>query len=786
MSAILRKALANRNILAGVFLAALVCAMYLPNLGSYAFWDPWEPHYAQVAKEMADHRTWMDPTYRGQTHWWSKPILPLWSLRLSFAMFGVDGPDSPILHFAGRFPIFIFALLGVLLTFRWVSRLFGRRAGIFSAIILASSPMYALLAHQVMFDMPFVSLCAASVGYYFLSRSPEGKPGDIVVFYVLAGLAFLSKWLLALFIPAGILLSFLIIRWDSGFFRRVGFKHWLVTGLVFVATGIYFFLSLSDPLFAAMLMVCVLAFLLVYWMGRDSVSQSGTASRFFWIGFGAFILIVAPWHVFMIVKHGWPFVREAVVYHHFDRAAGTIGKPEATFDVYVKQLAFALYPWITLLPVAFVKFLKWGAADLEGKGQKSLWVFLAAAVPYAAFSMFQTKFHHYIFPVVPFLAVMIGVYLDRAADMHDRAWMRLSVMLAFPVGAMLLADIMHEYKWFVHMFDYYYGWPLPAQLNPYPFFAAIGALWLLILAWLFFRTRVGVSVFVSMAVVAISMTVFLTAWILPRVTRTFTLEPLYRAYMRESGGKAPIAQYNGWLSRSASFYFDNRVEDLSKADQPNLDRAIHFLQRPGRTFMILGAGFGRDCRSLLADLRPKVKKRLGKSLYVVFDQHPFACLVSTERDPKGQKKLEQKIMTKLPDGVKRLQVDFDHKIMLVGYKLKPEEVKRGGKFTISYFFRCLSPVGDDWLVFIHGDGPQGGAHRVFGDHTPVEGLYPTSEWKPGEIIQDDYEMVVPANYPYDSFTLWMGFWKGPKRLPVSNKHQHDGANRVRTALVKIQ
>jgi 4-amino-4-deoxy-L-arabinose transferase-like glycosyltransferase len=110
-------------------LILFVCLLYLPRLGSYAFWDPWEPHYAQVAKEMADHGTWMDPWYRGQANWWSKPILPLWLLRASFAAFGITDPLDPQVHLAGRLPIFLVSLLGVLLCFGWVSRLFGRRAG---------------------------------------------------------------------------------------------------------------------------------------------------------------------------------------------------------------------------------------------------------------------------------------------------------------------------------------------------------------------------------------------------------------------------------------------------------------------------------------------------------------------------------------------------------------------------------------------------------------------------------------------------------------------------------
>ncbi len=786
MGARLRKLASNRDLVICLLLAGFVAAIYLPNLGSYAFWDPWEPHYAQVVKEMGDHGSWMDTWYRGQNRWWSKPILPLWLVRTSFVLFGIEGPSDPWIHFAGRLPIMLLGLMGILLTFGWVSRLYDRRTGVYSAVVLATCPMYAMLAHQIMFDLPFVSFCASAIGYYFVARSPQGKPVHLYAFYILTGFAFLSKWLLAFFIPIGILVSFLVIRMDLGFFRRVGKNYWIGSAVFLAACGSYFFVQVNELFFAAMLTVVVIALLAVFLMGRDAAVGMQAAPRVLWFAFGSMLLIIMPWHLFMIGEHGWAFVREAVVYHHFERAAGTIGKPEGTFDVFFKQIAFASFPWVSLLPAAFLRLLRWGPEDLEGKGQRNLLVLLAAIVPWAAFSLFQTKFHHYIFPVIPFLAVMIGVYLARCHKQSDHAWMRLSVMLSLPVAAVLLLDILHDYKWFVHMFDYYYGWPMPRQLNPYPFFGVIGGSWLLVLAWLFFRRKIGTGSFVALAAIASALVVFLTAWVMPKVTNTFTQESLYRAYQKESGGKAAIAQYNSWLSRSVSFYFDNQAVDLSKSDQPNVQKAIDFLRRTGKSYIIMGAGHGRDCKTLLASLRPEVRKQLGKSLYVVYDGHPFSCLVSTERDQAGEKRVSQSKLTELPDDIKRMRVNFDNKIELLGWKLSAPESSPGEKFTISYFFRCLAPVEDDWLVFIHGDGPQGGSHRVFGDHAPMGGLYPSSEWKVGEILRDDYEMVVPANYPYQRFTLFMGWWKGQERLPVNQSHQHDGNNRVRTANIGIQ
>jgi len=777
----------RKDLLAAVFLVLLFSALYLPRLGSYAFWDPWEPHYSQVALEMHEHGTWMEPWYRGQNRWWSKPILPLWLLRGSFALFGVEDPADPWLHFAGRLPIVLVALLGLVLTYLWVSRLTNRRTGMYAALVLGTCPMYLLLAHQVMFDLPFIVFVSTGLGYYFVARSEAGRPRHLYFFYALLGLAFLCKWLLAFFIPAGIWISECVLRWDKGVFKRIGLGN-LMGGLgATMAVGGLFLLWLPDKAFAGMLTVVVLSLVLVWWMGQDAAGERGWQRRHAWFSFALGLAIILPWHLFMIIKHGWPFVREAVIYHHFERAAGTIGKPEGTFDVFFKQIAFGTYPWIALLPAALWGLLGKTREELAGGGERrELRLVLAVLVPWTAFSLFQTKFHHYIAPVVPFLAVLIAVGLDRLGDQPNRGKMRLCAMLAVPVAAVMMLDILHDYSPFVHLFDYYYGWPLPRELNPYPLFTVLGGIWLGLMLWLFFRWKIGPGTVGLLWLPAAALGVTLTAWIMPAVTPTFTQYPLYQAYLKESGGRAPVAQYNGWLSRSVSFYFRNQAVDLSRGDQPNLERALEFLARPARSFLILGAGYGRDCKSLLASLRPEVRKRLGKSLYVVFDDHPFSCLASTQRDPEGEKRLQENLLQSLPAGVHRASVDFDGKIELLGWQVEPQEVEQGQEFVVSYYFRCRAPVGDDWLVFIHGDGPQGGAHRIFGDHAPLGGLYPTSEWQPGQLIRDSYRMVVPANYPYRNFTLWMGFWKGPRRLPVSQKFMHDGANRVRTAVVRVK
>jgi len=54
------------------------------------------------------------------------------------------------------------------------------------------------------------------------------------------------------------------------------------------------------------------------------------------------------------------------------------------------------------------------------------------------------------------------------------------------------------------------------------------------------------------------------------------------------------------------------------------------------------------------------------------------------------------------------------------------------------------------------------------DHYAVGGLYPTSNWKKGEVIKDELSMQIDANFPVGPSKLWLGFfdakaWKDDKK-----------------------
>src|SRR5450432_2330245 len=149
--------------------------LYLPMQGSYSLSDPWETHYGEVAREMLSRNDWIS-TWWAQDGWfWSKPVLDFWMQALAMGMFGVnyrpgmmlatnDAGHTPWPEWAVRMPVFVLTIVALYFLYKGVAKVFGRRAGMVGALILATMPQWFLLAHQTITDMPLVATLSTAMG----------------------------------------------------------------------------------------------------------------------------------------------------------------------------------------------------------------------------------------------------------------------------------------------------------------------------------------------------------------------------------------------------------------------------------------------------------------------------------------------------------------------------------------------------------------------------------------------------------------------------------------------
>jgi 4-amino-4-deoxy-L-arabinose transferase-like glycosyltransferase len=168
----------------GFWVVALGIVTALPMLGAFSLVDPWETHYAEVAREMIERRDFVSPWWANEGWFMSKPVLVFWLESVSMMVLGVrSGPDQILAgafasgaahpEWAVRMPAFVLAVVGAYILYNGVSRTCSRRAGFAGAAILLTMPGYALLSHQALTDMPLVASVAASLG--FLLRALETR-----------------------------------------------------------------------------------------------------------------------------------------------------------------------------------------------------------------------------------------------------------------------------------------------------------------------------------------------------------------------------------------------------------------------------------------------------------------------------------------------------------------------------------------------------------------------------------------------------------------------------------
>jgi 4-amino-4-deoxy-L-arabinose transferase-like glycosyltransferase len=125
------------------------------------------------------------------------------------------------------------------------------------------------------------------------------------------------------------------------------------------------------------------------------------------------LAVALPWYVAMYVRHGPPFTDRLIFHDMFNRAFSHVHDTnegdDTSFRFYVWQLGYALFPWTGLAPVGL---LWWLRRKADERADMSVLLCMWTVLAFALFSFMGTKFHHYIFPAVPPIAILIGVVLD--------------------------------------------------------------------------------------------------------------------------------------------------------------------------------------------------------------------------------------------------------------------------------------------------------------------------------------------------------------------------------------
>jgi len=198
-----------------------VCfVLFFVNLGQWDLWNPDEPRYAQVSKEMVNRGDWILMHLNGKVYA-EKPPLFFWAVAVS--SFLMNGFNS----FSARLPSALFGTLTVLLTFFLGKKLYCSRTGFLSGLVLATSVEFAYLTTRANIDATLTFFTTASL-LCFVTWYYDRKWVPLYGFYVAMALATLTKGPVGFLLPLLVGLVYLAVERDWQGIRKMR----LVSGLL--------------------------------------------------------------------------------------------------------------------------------------------------------------------------------------------------------------------------------------------------------------------------------------------------------------------------------------------------------------------------------------------------------------------------------------------------------------------------------------------------------------------------------------------------------------------------
>ena len=166
-----------------------------------------------------------------------------------------------------------------------------------------------------------------------------------------------------------------------------------------------------------------------------------------------------------------------------------------------------------------------------------------------------------------------------------------------------------------------------------------------------------------------------------------------------------------------------------------------------------------------------------------------ACIVEA---PGGASPNErrQAVVAQVPALQVRNGANFEDKVELVGALVQPGRIAPGELARVTAYFKVLKPLDEDYTIFVHVEDAEGRMERLNVDHQPAGGLYPTTQWKVGETVKDEFNIALPAGSPARALNLWVGFWdpRTDARLQLKNPEvvRNDGRSRILLVQVPVE
>lgn len=283
------------------------------------------------------------------------------------------------------------------------------------------------------------------------------------------------------------------------------------------------------------------------------------------------------------------------------------------------------------------------------------------------------------------------------------------------------------------------------RLSPWPVAAGLGLT--LCLLWVVFLDGVAAAV----------------------LTENFSQKPTISRYEALAKPGEPLYRYR--LDESKSSFYAAALPQLTpKAFQEKAKESERF--------------FALMPRNELSRANTSFRDSSGRTLPVLDDKSYRILLVSNQlrEGEVDLNPINRALVKTLPPNARQANASWGDDIDLIGWRLDPPQPRPGSPLDIHLFWQAKKKIPHNWQIFIHIDAP---GQRIHGDHHPVEGLYPTQNWAPGDIVHDVHRIVVARTITPAPFTFYVGLYRGSERKPVTSTNK-DRDNRANIGSIRVR
>ncbi len=267
--------------------------------------------------------------------------------------------------------------IGTLATMGAAQRWFGWRVGLLSGLVLVAMPTWNLGAHFNSLDMSVTGALAVVLAATLIAQHPQtlARGRWMALAWAAMGVAVLTKGLIGIVLPGLALVLYTLASRDWAIWRRL---HIVAGSVVLLA-------------------------------------------------------ITVPWF-WLVADRNPEFLRFFFIHEHFQRYTSGVHQRGAPWWFFVPQLLAGLLPWLALWPGMAMQ--AWREPKTAGLRPLHLLAAWAVAI-FLFFSASGSKLPGYILPVLPALAVLAALALDR---LSPRAWGRMLVAALTVAVALTLAS----------------------------------------------------------------------------------------------------------------------------------------------------------------------------------------------------------------------------------------------------------------------------------------------------------------------------------------------------------